>query len=247
MTYLSRHEAGSAFFLILISISLFAALSYAIMRDRNGDTSIASAGQTKLISEEIISFGNEVAAAVQKLKLKGCTNEQISFRSNNGMSRRSGGTVYDYMLTPNPADFSCDVFHINGGGVNARIFPQGTIPKTMVAAAYMDAQSFIITATRVKGMGDDSVVSGTDLLLWIGRLTESQCKSINDVLGVPNPNGQPPIDTFDCQGQAFDGTYPSCGDPIGENPALTGKMAFCNQAIANEPIVYIYHQVLLIR
>lgn len=237
-------QSGSVLFIILIAIALFAALSYAFTRGGQGNQSQLTDQQARMTAQEIISYGNTMADAVQKLKLRGCTDNQITFAQNNGLSRRTNKTPYVYN-TNTPADGSCDVFSSNGGKVVPNLFPSGTLRPEETLPAYMDPHSFFISATRVVGAGSEVGAAGTDLLLWVGRLREEQCITINKVLGVQNPGGKPPIDGFDCSDNPFDGTYPSCSNPLGD--ASPGKTAFCNQAAAGNPSVYIFHQVLLAR
>jgi hypothetical protein len=112
----------------------------------------------------------------------------------------------------------------------------------------MHAQSYKITATRVEGQGSDNVdASGTDMLLWVGRLRPEVCMEINNILNVDNLATTPPIDSFACQSWLFDGTFTACAaDPLGEAPELAGKTAFCSGDDASGT-TYSYYRLLLIR
>lgn len=122
------------------------------------------------------------------------------------------------------------------------------IDPASVNPAWMHAQSFLITGTRVSGHGlDDSSAASTDLLMWNGRLEKDVCVLINEELGVDNPSGNPPIDNWDCGG-IFTGSYSACSDLIGDEvTSLSGKDMFCVQSAAGVETNYFFMNVMLAR
>ena len=107
-----KTEQGNVFFYILIAVALFAALSYAVSRNNTGSTDIFTDEQAKLAAQEIIEYGNTVANAVQKLRLRGCSDTEISFE-NDIIDGYENGT-----------NTSCQVFHVDGGDINWTSIPE---------------------------------------------------------------------------------------------------------------------------
>ena len=96
-------ERGNALLYILIAVALIAALSYVVSRGQRGNTSTLTDQQARLAAQEIIDYGNDLANAVQKLRLRGCTDTQVSFENN---------IVTEYTNPNAPADKSCHVFDV---------------------------------------------------------------------------------------------------------------------------------------
>lgn len=239
-----RHQAGSAFLIIMLAIAMFAALSYAVFRGSRQSMSSLTREQVTLAAQEIIGYGDAVQKAVQTLRLRGCTEEQLSFIFTGGNSFQVDGTEYDYSNPSATPDDSCEVFSPNGGRILPRKLKSGFIPSTGLPHNWMAPDSFIVTTTRVHGVGTEN---GSDLVMWVGRLQPEVCMKINDMLGVPNQSNLPPVDMFDCDGDIFHGTYSTCTNPIGDGtPVITGKSAFCSGYNASGQL-YNYFVVLLAR
>lgn len=246
----SHHpQSGSAFFIILVAIAMFSALSYVSFKGSRISEGALSSDRARIAAQDIISYGDAVAKAVQSLRLRGCSPNQITFEGNSGKSINSSGTAYIYTNALAPTDESCHVFSPNGGQVNPALLSQGHIPPSSVPAGWMDSRSFVIMPGRVVGLGEDAADSdSTDLIMWIGRLTRDTCVKINEIVGVDNPGDNPPIDTVDCNSAAFTGSYPACANPFGDSASsLKGKSAFCSQDVAGDSNQYVFKRVLLVR
>ncbi len=239
-------ESGSAFFIILVGIAMFASLSYIVFKGGNVSESTLTSDRAKIIAQEIISYGDAISKAVQRLRLQGCTENQISFDAHNGLSRQTGGTAYSYANAQAPTDGSCDVFSANGGKVIPSLISSGNIDPALVSSTWMHPQSFVIIPGSVTGVGTtDATASSTDLLLWVGRLQPQVCVEINKILGIDYDTV--PVDSL-CGSGVWDGTFPVCGDPIGNTATkLAGKTAFCSQDTAGDATQVHFRQVLLAR
>lgn len=99
-------QRGSAILMILIGIVLFAALGYAFMRNTTGSTAMMTNEAAKAAATELASCANAVQMATKRLQLRGC---------GTYLSLDPDGTN---IIPGAPADGSCSVFHVNGGGVN---------------------------------------------------------------------------------------------------------------------------------
>ena len=116
-------EKGGAFLYILLAISLFMALSYMMSQSNRSADSSLTAEQTKIAAQEIIDYGNAIAAAVQKLKLRGCADTEISL-ANAVYTLNNGTLIFPDGHNPNaPTNESCDVFKSGGAALIAQLIP----------------------------------------------------------------------------------------------------------------------------
>lgn len=247
-TQTTNPRAGSVFFIILLAIGMFAALSYAVLNGSRTSTSGMSAESAKIAAQEIIAYGDTVARSVQMLRLKGCATEEISFAGNKSTSRRKNGSNFNYTNSNSSADYACYVFRLEGGKVNPTTLNSGYIDSSLIAnATWMDSNSWRVIAARVYPTWTDPTgPESTDLVMTLGRLTPEVCMKINDILGVTNPGGAPPVDSYSCDTQIYTGTFPACADPIGDIPELEGKTAFCSGS-SNNGLMYHFFRVLVTR
>lgn len=245
MTRLRDSQNGSIFFIILLAVAMFAMLTYAVSQGSRGSAAALTREQAKTAAQEVISYGNAIQKAVATLRLRGCSDTQLDF-TNGGKSMRKNGNAYDYTNAGSPDDDSCDVFSMSGGKVTPQLLTSGYVDPESVGSTDMDSRSFVVTATRMAELGQDSGAGGTDLILWLGRLEPEVCMAVNDLLGVSNPSDAPPVDDFDCDSTIFQGAYTSCGNAVGDIPELTGKSAYCSGYDDSGPM-YNYFQVLVVR
>lgn len=241
-------RAGSVFFVILLAIAMFAALSYAVLNGSRSSTSGMSEETAKIAAQEIIAYGDTVAKAVQALRLKGCAAEQLSFAGNKNTSVRKSGTTFNYTNGNSPTDNSCHVFRLEGGKVNPTKINSGYIDSSLIAtASWMDSNSWRVIGARIsRSWTDTSDAENTDIVMTIGRLTPEVCMKINDTLGITNPGGAPPVDSYSCDGQIYTGSFTACADAIGDIPELENKSAFCAGS-SNNGLVYHFFRMLVSR
>lgn len=170
-------ERGAAAFYIILGIVLLAGLSFAVSQGfRFSDASLSN-DQTRLAAQEIIDYSTTMASAVQRLRLRGCTDTQINFES----------TVVGAPNNPNaPSDDHCDVFSAAGARITPRTakeFPAGDI-------LIFSGQS------ALNGVGRDGCGAGcSDLYMALylkGENGRKICSQINQILGntalVPAPS-----------------------------------------------------------
>jgi hypothetical protein len=245
-------NAGSAFFIILIAIAMFAGLSFAIIQGGRQSAGDLTAEQAKLAAQEVINYGDVIQKAVQTLRLRGCSLEEISFEDPNQNSKQKGGSIFIHGNPNSPGDKSCHVFEPNGGKVQSKLLESGYIdPDLVTSSTDMDSRSFIVTMIRVQGAGNEQWDdAGTDLVLNVGRLTPQVCMAINTILGIANQNVDPPlppIDTFDSGLTDYQGTmHGNGGDPLANVPETMGKRAFCvGKDTSGE--TYTFYQLLVAR
>lgn len=218
-TKIHNSESGNIFIYILLAITLFAALSYAVSQGGRGNTSTMSDQQAILTAQEIIEYGNTVANAVQKLKLRGCTDTEISFAND---------VIANYSNSNSPADNSCHVFENDGANIN-----------------FNSAWSFN-KQYHVEDIGATcSNASCADLAALI-QTTESSCIEINNKLSIDNPSSAPPIDS-DHDFDFFDGNFLN-GNVVGDEASsapISGRNAGCY--FMSNTGNYYYYQILIAR
>ncbi len=176
---MKRSENGSALVYILIAIALMAALAYNITSNSRSGSSMLTEEQAALAATEIIAYGNVVEQAVQKLKLRGCSDTEISFENPF--------TTDDYSNSNAPADNSCHVFDTSGGNINY-LEPQNIWLDDLAAPGFYGENVFALTCVPDLGTHGAScnTASNTllhgDLTLFILWLKEDVCRAINERL-----------------------------------------------------------------
>ncbi len=224
-------QRGSVFIYILIGIALFAALSYAVSSGSRNSTTALTGEQAKLAAQEIIDYGNTVANAVQKLRLRGCGDAEISFENSQSTD--------DYTNANAPNDNTCHVFNQNGGNVSYNYISETAINSSFNTIAAYNEYRFREVAINEVGTIEN------ELIIQPVNLKKAVCIEINNILGVDNPSNSPPLE--DHTGAAFfTGTYSAATpDNIGDDGGhdISGKNAFCREHAGNNK----YLQVLIAR
>lgn len=175
-----RTERGNIFFIIMLAVVLFAALGFTFSRSlRQGGNSISET-QAKMAAQEILAYSQRVDQAVQKLLLRGCSEQQISFE--NEILLNSGIADINRISNPNaPVDKSCHVFDKNGGGVQYQTLPDSYIDSTLSDAAGCDTYyGYYVFRTEKTLQG---IEERPEITLETNGLKAPICHAINDYLG----------------------------------------------------------------
>ena len=240
-------QSGNVLFYILIAVALLAALSFAVSQSGRGSGKAISAERIKLAATEIIQYANALNAAVAQLQLRGCKDTEISFENNIVT------TGYD---NPNaPEDGFCNVFSINGGGVQWRTPESDWIDSTIDSGEYNYGVFFFTGGSCIEGVGRvtancySSDSTSTELLMALPYLKEEICEAINEKLSlgfssIPKDGNKAWSETGTNQ---FAGTYSNSPVVIGnEAPELYNVTAACFEA-GSYPEGYAFYNVLIPR
>ncbi|MBX2834218.1 MAG: hypothetical protein KTR28_04510 [Micavibrio sp.] len=246
-------QSGNVLFYILIAIALLAVLSFTVSQGGRSGSSNISDERSALIASEIIEYANNVATAVAQLKLRGYTDQQISFE-NDVMSGYENTNCDDDGDSSDDNGDGCEIFHINGGGVVYSSPPPEALDTSNDGSAeyanwYFPIQVCvygvpIVSAANCKSDGIDN----EDLLIMLPWIDENVCKAINRMLGVSDSEGTPPIDanrpvptTF----PKFTGTYGE-GELLG-NGVPSGLTTGCIYSDDDDTRGYFFYKVLIAR
>lgn len=175
---MKKHQHGSVLLWILVAVALLAGLTAAMNMGSRTSTGMVSGQQARLLATEIIQYGGTVRQAVNKLLLKGCSQDELNF-ANDKWKRLNGNLI----VTPNPdapADGSCDVFGVNGGGVPVLSFPQAAISSANLPSSAWEPGSGAPWRYDFAGVGTTS----PDLSLYTSFVTKEVCREINKMMGV---------------------------------------------------------------
>ena len=189
----STAQKGSAFFIILIAIAMFAMLSYAVFQGGRSSQANLTSEKSKLIAQEILSFTDTVRKAVQTLRLRGCTENQISFETADT----------NWFHNPSaPADKSCHIFDLAGGKVVYKNMEKTWIENT-------DQAWWFTAQTPVQDIGS----AAPELMMWITELQPEICVAINKLL----TGKEPEYELIGSNNIAYTGTYNPVADNIGDD------------------------------
>lgn len=208
-------QSGNVLFLILIAVALFAALSYAVTQSSRGggnaDDEISALTVSKV--EQIVA---NIRVGITRLKINGCTDEDISFYSTLFASPAG----YDNTNTPIAVgDFSCHLFHPDGAGIS------------WFGEDLTEVCDPIGCGSLLMGFtGGFSVVdigsSNADLMMQIDNISEEFCEVVNSRIGI---SGVPSDTALPQSADLFIGTYDD-GSPkvIGDEATnLAGQDSGC--------------------
>jgi hypothetical protein len=230
------HQSGSVFFLILIGIAMFGALSYAMIKGGSSSMSTLSDDQARLAAQEMISFDTIVQKAVQTMRLRGVEEYGLDFSDSTYTT--VGGTPVNLANNTCTND-TCKVFNIAGGKVNAMLPPDNAgIDSSALPSNYWKPAHPGFRITRVQGVGTDAA----DVVLFRPFINIQVCKKINQIVGVTNPSDRPPWDPEDAY-VPYSGTLTNIQDPggLGQGNNATGvigKTTFCTENWADAFYMY---------
>jgi hypothetical protein len=235
-------QNGSAFFIILIAIATFAMLSYAVLQGGRSSAGSLSTEQARSAAQEIISYAEAVQKSVQTLRLRGCTQQQISVE-------RSGLPSTANALSP--ANGSCDVFGSAGGKL---IYNNPTTewldPAQSSAALYN--QWFFTTGSCLVNIGSGNTpacpAAEAEIVLILPWVKQSICTAINKS-ALPAETAIPLATTNAYLAtEELNGVFSGGATIKTSGSTLAGKSSGCFQGNTSNPVGgYHYYHVLLAR
>lgn len=237
----SKYQSGNVFFLILVAIALFAALSATVVQSGKGGN-MMKPEKAKIHAATILQYSSALESAVRRMQMSNdCADEDISFY-------KDGITNAAYEHSP-PQPNKCRVYEAEGGGM------EYTKPNTdwftdpnyagISWGWHVDANHCF---KHVGTYASTCTPVAIELAVSLLGVRKEVCMAINDRLGIANPNGAPPVDSNSISGY-FDGVYgPSGHINVGGASELEGKKAFCMQDIGGfSDQEYLFMHALIVR
>lgn len=161
-------QRGSALFIILIAVMLFAALSYAVSNMmRGGNEGLITEEKSNLYADEILEYARQIGQSIHGLRISNdCTDTEISFEN---------AALAGYTHTPAAPD-ACQVFNVSGGGMSY-------LPATSVINGGLD---WIFTGENDgANVGTQCNADGcADLIVILPDIKLTVCQAINKKLGI---------------------------------------------------------------
>lgn len=228
-------QAGSALFIILVAVVLFAALAYAVANMmRGGSPETLSEDTIKLYTTEVLDYARVMRETVQTMRIaNGCGETDISFENN---------TLPAYNYNP-PQGNRCKVFHNAGGDLAFISAAEDWLANTAENWRFLGRNCVENIGSGSGNCHSDGDSGNEDLILALGGLKKQLCISINEKLGVTNPSGNPPavasINTTAFTGSFADGNILASA---GTN-YLDSKMSGCFESGG----AYYFYNVLVAR
>ena len=227
MTYSTPSQNGSALFMILIAVALFAALSFAISQQRDSGKAL-STEKVRLLASDVIDMGNKMADTVAQMRLRRIAPEKISFENAIVTGYANAGCTSG----------TCKVFEYAGGGRDWET-PAPDINK--------GAEWGYTADVAVQDMG----TADADLVGFMPNVSLELCNRINKLIGVQS---DPPPTINSLIANKFTGTY-ALAPFMMSDPDIRGKKSACVSLSgpsgtafgALSGSFYAYYQVLLER
>ncbi len=225
-----NNQNGNVLVILLIAIILFAALSFAVSGMMRGNTTSIKAENESIVAAEILNYARSVREAVSFLRITNqCEDTEISFER----SPFDGSDAF-LVNAGAPADFSCHVFHPNGGGITP-----------IVPAPEVSLQDYIYTGGfAVTDLGTSTT---PNLSMVLPNISLSLCEILNKRLGLGAPQQD---DFFSMAFTNFTGTYAlvdGVGSLGGGNAMYDAKQAGCFFEDNASPGWYAFYQTLIVR
>jgi len=241
-------QSGNVLFYILIAVALLAALSFAVTQSGRGSGKAISDERANLAASEMIEYSNTVASAVTQLRLRGCQDTQINFDNN---------VVSGYNNTLAPDDESCNVFSLNGGGVQWRNLEAEWLDSAVSSSEDEYGVTLYTAKTCIDELGkgfvncQDDTTEAAEMIMAMSYLKKEICININNRLNIGFKNDNPPLvlsGAWASGGRKFIGTNFNGGVRLTDSgTTFAGKSSGCFKVDTYPVTGYHFYKVLMSR
>ena len=203
----NAQASGNVIWIILIAVSLFALLTYAVTKGGRQEQSSLTKEQAGLVAAEIVQHASDIKIAVNRIMLySGGDDTVISFAHPS-----ANATYGTYGTTPKN-----EIFNPAGGNAVWQSPPSGAND----GSAYE-----FMGRLKITGVGSGAAAAGAELTVNLFALTASVCEEINKTLG--HTWTSIPVNAGTITTTRFAGTYTDGDTVVGTSSELTGKFSFC--------------------
>lgn len=240
----SSHSRGNVLFLILIAVALFGALTAAITKSDRSSTSMDRERGT-INASDFMAYAGAMEKSVARMLGDEISEGGISFENDIWQSNDDQPVEVAAMF-PTCTTAKCRMFDANGGGMTPKTFIGGTNIDAPATADIKPGHAGVYTIA-VKGVGSAAL----DMVLLVAGIEQNTCKEINRQLGITNPSGIPPEDSWSTA-TLYAGSFPAASggtDEIGDSASeVENKSAACvHRAGSGGRDDNFFYQVLLPR
>lgn len=228
-----RQQTGSALFMILMAVALFAALAFTFSRGLQQGSQSLSDRQAELAATDIIAFASRVERVTSRI-LQNHSETLLSFDGINGTYSTPACTADD-----------CKVFAAEGGGL-APVYPMVEWLSPASSGEIFYRTWFFTARFCVPQVGTDACAgsSGTDLVMMLPYIRKTLCEKINQKIGIPLPTPAPStVGSIDPTGK-FNGSFAPASPVLWDDTDLNGRSSGCVQDGTD---TYHFYQVLVAR
>ena len=224
-------EHGSALFVLLFAVALFAALTYAISQQGSGTMGL-SEEKIKLLATDVIDMGNGLSDAAARLRLHRIQDIEISFENSIVAGYNNGSCTSE----------NCKIFSYDGGGKDW---------ETPVPEISGGNDCCFTGGLAIQNIGTDAAA----LVGILPGLSRSVCSKINGLLGIHSASTSPPV-VAAIPASKFTGTFLGAPLPLptvitsaqtdGQKSACLKVTSATGSAVSGTPLndTYVFYQVL---
>lgn len=213
---MNRNQSGNAIVFVLMGVVLFGLLAYTFINSAKTGQGNLTKHQEKITAVEMINTASTISKAVEKLRQRGCSENQISIQRDWNGDSAITNTAPDLYNANAPTDKTCHLF--DAAGANITYAQIGNYDYTISGSVILD------------GLGCSANASAcADLAFVISGLTPQICEQINIALQhnfATTPVDDDGIGDF----SAFSGSFANTAI-VGDDDAanLGGKRTACYQ------------------
>ncbi len=221
----TTHEQGNALFLILIAIALMAGLAFALSKGDRGGKTLLTDGNAKIEASHILKYAQSIATSLQNIQFSnGCSENDLSFEAPQ---------LTGYVNAGAPADKSCHIFNVNGGGQQYLLPPYKALntPEDWIFSG----------AHEIDGVGTAAV---GDLVLYLQEIKDSTCEEINRLLKITTPETLP-TDATALTLTKYIGAFANGAAPNNDDARTAGQQSAC--VTLTTPSHNVFYHTLIIR
>jgi len=203
-------EKGNVLFLILIAVALFAALSYAVTSSNRGTADVSREQANIVVGQLLQSTSNVTLAFKRLINSRNCdlTEIDLDWDTSNAFLRNPNSPS-------STGDFSCAMFHPNGGGLLANNLPK---------KAFTDAHPTVWRNTQWIRIENIGTQTGNELVMIARDVKEEVCSAYNE-----KQNGNPAIPqktgNLDAGFGNYQGEIRTGGDIV--DGTASGQLTYC--------------------
>lgn len=239
---------GNALLIILVIIALLAALTAVAMRSTSRSSGNMDSETARIQAEKLMRQAKSIESGINKMvTVNQCSENDVNFVNTT--------TTRVYTNANSPTDKRCDLFDLAGAGLTYSAPITNALDSTKSASS--DFGQWVFTGGRCVleiGSDDNGACTNSEVALMaiVPHVNLQTCLAVNDLIGITNPSGVPPTETFDHNSATFTGSYIAATDPeLGEGATgeplkkhSTGCLKNNSGAWNNS---YIFYHILIAR